>query len=165
MFGQVAPGVISYCGANSLYPTYGYFYTYIWPFVTVLTVNIIPAMLMTLFLIGIILSLRSRQNRIQPLRQSNLSRHENRHAPFLQREMFLLMIATVMLFFCTTFPNGLFRITLSTTSLYESFSYSLFITSIFEILALCNHSLNFYLHCLTSKLFRREFFQCFVRRH
>jgi hypothetical protein len=57
MFGQIAPGVTTHCGANILYPTYSYFYEKIWP-----TMTIIPASCMLGFVIAIAINVKNSRN-------------------------------------------------------------------------------------------------------
>ncbi|CAF4526704.1 unnamed protein product [Rotaria sp. Silwood2] len=160
MFGQIAPEIKTNCGANSRYPNYSYFYIEIWPIITLLTVSIIPASFMIFFLIGITINVHTRQNRIIPVRQTNVNQHERRHTRFLQRQMLILMLATLMLFFLTTLPVALLHFAISTLKIPQSFSFSLLLISVFEFITVSYYSLNFYLHCLTSKLFRKVFFKC-----
>ncbi|CAF1021296.1 unnamed protein product [Rotaria sordida] len=159
MFGQTAPGVTTICGADNRYPIYSYFYTEIWPIISLLTITVIPAICMLFFLIAITINVQTSRNRIIPIQQTNLNRHEQRRARFLQRQMFILMFVTLMVFFLTTFPVALMRFILSNSNIQQSFSFSLLLLSILEVITLSNYSLNFYLHCLTSKLFRKEFFK------
>ncbi|CAF1255004.1 unnamed protein product [Rotaria sp. Silwood1] len=160
MFGQIAPGVTTMCGANSRYPNYSYFYEKIWPIITLLTITIIPASCMIFFFIAITINVLTHHNRIIPIGQTNVNRREKRRARFLHRQMLILMLVTWILFSLTTLPATLFRFIISTLNVQQSFSFSLLLTSIFEFITLSNYSLNFYLHCLTSKLFRKEFFKC-----
>ena len=160
MFGQIAPGVTSTCGANRLYSTYTYFYTEFWPIITTLSVSIIPASCMIGFLIAITINITNRHNRINPVQQPTINRHEKRRARFLHRQMLILMLVTLALFFITTLPIALFRFASSTIGIQQSFSFSLLLVAIFGFITTANYSLNFYLHSLTSKLFRKEFLKC-----
>ncbi|UJR09875.1 hypothetical protein I4U23_014097 [Adineta vaga] len=161
MFGQIAPGVTTTCGANRLYSTYSYFYTYFWPSITTFSVTIIPACCIIILLIAIRREITARRNRVLPITQSIVNQQERRRARYLHRQMLILMFATLTLFFFTTIPVGLFRLALSTFNIQQSFSFSLLLASIFGLIITINYALNFYLHCLTSKLFRKEFFKCF----
>ncbi|CAF3645710.1 unnamed protein product [Rotaria sp. Silwood1] len=161
MFGQIAPGITTNCGPDSRYPNYTYFYNTICPVITVLTVTIIPASFMLFCLIAIIINVQTRRNRVIAIEQTNGNQQERRRAHFLQRQMFILMLAALMLFFLTTCPIALFYFVISTLNIQQSFSFTLMLISILNFVTLLNYSLNFYLHCLTSKLFRKEFFQYF----
>jgi hypothetical protein len=157
MFGQIAPGVTTTCGANRLYPTYSYFYTEFWPTITTLTVTIIPACCMIFCLVAITISIKNRRNRIMPIQQTNINQHERRRSHFLHRQMLILMLVALILFFVTTIPVALFHMVSSTLGIPQSFSLSLLLQAVFGFILVLNYSLNFYLHCLTSKLFRKEF--------
>jgi len=157
MFGQIAPGVTTTCGANILYPTYSYFYVEIWPSITILSVTIIPVCCMIFCLVAIALQIRNRRNRIIPIQQTNISDHEKRRSRFLHRQMLILMSVTLIIFFVTTIPVALFRFSMSTLGIQQSFSLSLLLAAIFGLITASNYAVNFYFHCLTSKLFRKEF--------
>ncbi|CAF1052713.1 unnamed protein product [Rotaria sp. Silwood1] len=157
MFGQIAPGITTYCGADKRYLSYSYFYNEIFPVITILIINIIPASCMIFFLVGITINIHKHRNRIVPLRQINLNQQEKRRARFLHRQMLILMIVTLMLFFLTTFPVALLEFTISTLHIQVSFAFYLLLISILDFITILNYSLNFYFHCLTSKLFRKEF--------
>ena len=157
MFGQIAPGVTTTCGANSLYSTYTYFYVEFWPAITTLTVTIIPACCMIFCLVAIAISIKNRRNRLLPIQQTNINQHERRRSRFLHRQMLILMLVTLIVFFVTTIPIALFRLASSTLDIQQSFSLSLLLTAVLGCITTLNYSVNFYLHCLTSKLFRKEF--------
>ena len=70
------------------------------------------------------------------------------------------MSITLIFFFLTTFSVVIFRFATSTLNIQQSFSLSLLLNAIFGRIILANYSLNFYLHCLTSKLFQPEFLKC-----
>jgi hypothetical protein len=65
MFGQIGPGVTTTCGANSLYPTYKYFYVEVWPIITTLTITIIPASCMIFFVIAITINVKHSRDGIK----------------------------------------------------------------------------------------------------
>ena len=159
MFGQIAPGVKTNCGANILYPAYTYFSDNIWPTMTLLSTIIIPASCILCFVIAIGINVKNSRNRIVPIQEGNM--HEKRRARFLHRQMMILMLATLILFFLTTFPVAILRFAISTLNIQLSFSLNIMLLSIFGLITEANYSLNFYLHCLTSKLFRKEFFKSF----
>ncbi|CAF2688650.1 unnamed protein product [Rotaria sp. Silwood2] len=161
MFGQIAPGVTTNCGPDSRYPSYTYFYNTIWPVISLLTVTIIPASCMVFCLIAITINVKTHRNRVIAIGQTNENQQDRRRAHFLHRQMLILMLATLMLFFLTTCPIALLNFAIATLNIQQSFSFKLMLISILDFITLLNYSLNFYLHSLTSKLFRREFFQYF----
>ena len=154
LFGPIPPGSAGPCGPNQYYPPYVYFYTDYWPVITMVTVTLLPAALMVFFLLGIIIKIQAARRRIVPLQ---LTTHEKRRSRFIHRQMFILMIVTLILFFISTLPVALFRFILSTAGVKQAFSISLLLAGVFGVITTSNNALNFYLHSLTSKLFRREF--------
>ena len=160
MFGQVAPGITTNCGANRLYPSYVYFFTNIWPTITILTITILPSACMVGFLLAIAINVKNSRNRVIDAEHTG-QQHEKGRVRFLHQQMLILMLMTVVLFFLTTFPVAIFRFTITTARVQQSFSLSLLLASIFIVITVSNYSLNFYLHSLTSKLFRREFLNTF----
>ena len=160
MFGRSVPGSATVCGATRFYPEYSYFYVQIWPTLTILTVTILPASLMLAFVIAIGMNVKHSRNRVIALEQAG-TQHERRRARFLHRQMLILMLVTVILFFVSTLPVAVFRFAVSTLGIQHSFAFNLLLAAVLGLITTANYSLNFYLHCLTSKLFRREFFKVF----
>ena len=160
LFGYEQLGVTGICGASYRYPWYVRFFEQHWPIVTILTVTVLPACSMMLCLAGITINTRRQRNRIQPV--SSTIQHQRR-SHFLDRQMFILMLANLTLFFITTLPNSLFRFAISTLRVKQPFAINLLLTAIFSLIDTLNYSLNFYLHCLTSKLFRKEFLRWSLR--
>ena len=101
--------------------------------------------------------MKNSRNRVVAIQQTNGSPHEHRRTRFLQQQMLILMFTTLILFFITTFPVAIFRFAMSTLGVQQSFSLSLLLAAIFGVITASNYAFNFYLHCLTSKLFRKEF--------
>jgi len=75
MFGQIAPGITTTCGANQLYPTYTYFYVEFWPTITILSVTIIPASCILGFILAITINVKNSRNRIIAIQQINTNQH------------------------------------------------------------------------------------------
>lgn len=160
MFGQIAPGVTTMCSASRFYPSYVFFYNNIWPTITILTVTILPGSCMLIFVVAITINVTKSRNRVVAV-ENPAQQHAARRARFLHRQMLILMLITVILFFLTTFPVAVLRFSLSTLGVQQSFALSLLLISIFSLITTANYALNFYLHCLTSKLFRKEFCKLF----
>ena len=160
IFGQIAPGVTTMCGASRFHPSYVFFYNNIWPTITILTVTILPGSCMLIFVLAIAINVKNSRNRVVAV-DNPAQQHEKRRARFLHRQMLILMLITVIMFFLTTFPVAVFRFAFSTLQVQQSFALSLLLASIFSLITTANYSLNFYLHCLTSKLFRKEFSKIF----
>lgn len=162
MFGQSAPGVTTSCNANDAYPTYVYFYSRIWPVMTTFSVTIVPASCMVFSLVGIAVSIKTRRNRILPASQRTATHVEKHRARYLHRQMLILMFVTLALFFFTTLPAALYRFVTSTLGVQQPFAFKVFLSAILAILTTSNYTLNFYLHSLTSTLFRKEFVKCLL---
>ena len=161
LFGPIAAGVTANCGANPSYSSYAYFYQEVWPMVTTLTVTVIPSIVMLVLLIATIINIQTPRKRILPASRRNSNAYEKRRSRFIHRQMFILMTVTLILFFVTTLPGALFRFVISTLKVQQPFSLSWLLSAVFRLLSLSNYSLNFYLHCLTSKFFRKQFTQLF----
>jgi hypothetical protein len=157
MFGSTAAGTASTCSAIKYYTTYTYFFEQYWPIIAAMTVSMIPACLMIAFLVGIVVNIHTRRNRLLPTQQTNVQSHEKHRTHFIHRQMLILMLATIVLFFFTTQPVALYRFLSATLKMQPTFSVNLLLTSIFGMITASNYALNFYLHCLTSTLFRKEF--------
>ena len=143
--------ITSRCGPNRTNPTsYSIFYYNTWPILQLIFTYVLPSICMSLFLIGVYSKMRQQQT----VAVASLRREKQ------QRQMLILMISSVVWFIICTLPYGTFRIILqripstSTTSL---------VSNILNILRNMNYCFNFYLHCLTSQLFRSTFIQQFKR--
>lgn len=158
MFGKAAgTSASTTCGSTTLNTTYSYFYTDFWPIITLVTVTVLPAICMLIFVIAIGINVRTSRNRVVELQETNLNSHERRRNQFLQRQMLILMFTTLFLFFFTTCPVALFRSAMSTFNIQTPYSLSLLLAAIFGLITTANYAFNFYIHCLSSKLFRKEF--------
>ena len=158
LFGPVVTGPSgSSCGANRLYPTYVYFYSAIWPVVSITTVTFMPATMMILFVTAITINIQTRRNRVAPVQQNQSNGQSTRQTNFVQRQMFIMMMMTLVLFFVASLPVALYRFVASSLGFRQSAAISLVLTSTLGMITASNYALNFYLHCLTSKLYRKEF--------
>ncbi|CAF1453919.1 unnamed protein product [Didymodactylos carnosus] len=123
---------------------------------------------MILSIIGIALGIRSRQHRIQPVVGSTRQeKHQAKKFSFVQKQMFILMAASVAIFIFTTLPISLYEAIVPTLTTSSSFGLVILLTAVFDLITKINYSTTFYLHSLTSKLFREEFLKvihCFTRR-
>ena len=156
--GSVESGV---CGGNTKFPAYVIFYQQYWPLLTTILVTVLPALMMIIFLLAIFLQIRTRQNRVLPQTSITENPREKRRNRFIHRQMFIMMLMTIALFFVTTLPEALFRFLIGTMKIPLPYSLSLLLTAIFGMISTLNYALNFYLHCLTSRLYRKEFFAVF----
>ena len=147
----------SSCGPNGFYSTYVYFYNNIWPVVSIMTVTILPATVMLLCLSGTIIGIRTTRNRIAPVQPTQSNCHNTSQMNFIHRQMFIMMMMTLILFFIASLPTALYRFIVASLGVRQMPTLSLLLTSIFGTITASNYALNFYLHCLTSKLYRKEF--------
>ncbi|CAF1384876.1 unnamed protein product [Didymodactylos carnosus] len=123
---------------------------------------------MILSIIGIAVSIRSRQHRIQPVVSSTRQeKHQAKKFNFVQKQMIMLMAASVAIFTFTALPISIYQIIVPTLTTSSSIGLVILLTAVFDLFTKLNYSTSFYLHTLTSKLFREEFFRvihCFTRR-
>lgn len=157
LFGAFAGGTAGACGPNPSFQFYAYFFSKFWPIFTIMTVTIIPASAMIVFLLAIIIKVRAQQSRIDPIQQRPPHVQDNRRQHFIHRQMFILMSVEIILFLGTSLPVSLLRFTISTLRVHQSVPLSLLLAAIFGLISLFNYSFSFYLHCLTSRMFRKEF--------
>ncbi|CAF2411413.1 unnamed protein product [Rotaria sp. Silwood2] len=136
---------------------YGIFYYFTWSALQIWINILVPALLMIACLIAV----------YRKVRNVALVRRNQQ----LQKQMLLLMLSKVILFLICTLPYGIYRM----FSIYSSFQQNtteyftfLIVTAILTIFLNANFSLAFYIHCLTSTLFRQTFFStiknCIRRR-
>ena len=135
------------CGPMRSPPTdYSTFYYNIWPTLQLIVTYVLPSICMIFILIGIYTKMRERQAVV-----AGVTRREKQ-----QRQMLILMISSVAWFVICTLPCGIFRIVTQRSGITPS---TLLITDILEIFRNMNYCYNFYIHCLTSQLFRKTFIQ------
>ncbi|CAF1452330.1 unnamed protein product [Adineta steineri] len=93
------------------------------------------------------------------LRQKQKLNRGNRRRTFVDRQMLIIMLTSILLFFTTQIPLSLFNILLSPVLQSRlTQTQALELTSIFNFIASINFGTTFYVHCLTSGLFRKEFY-------
>ncbi|CAF3414324.1 unnamed protein product [Rotaria sp. Silwood1] len=136
---------------------YGTFYYFTWPALQIWINILVPALLMIVCLIAV----------YRKVRNVVMVRHNQQ----LQKQMLVLMLSRIILFLICTLPYGIYRM-FTIYLAYEQntteyFTY-LIVIAILTIFLNANFSLAFYIHCLTSTLFRRTFFntikKCIQRR-
>ncbi|CAF1033817.1 unnamed protein product [Rotaria sordida] len=126
---------------------YGIFYYFTWPVLQIWINILIPALLMIACLIIV----------YQKVRSVAMVRHNQQ----LQNQMILLMLSKIILFLICTLPYGTYRmLTIYLVDEQNVTKYYTFfiITAVLTIFLNANFSLAFYIHCLTSTLFRQTFF-------
>ncbi|CAF0917633.1 unnamed protein product [Adineta steineri] len=147
----VVPGSTACAIGSSASATYQYFYSNIWPILLTSLQIILPTIFLLTLSINIFIRLRRQQQQQQRLKQGRRA--------FLDRQMLIIMLTSIFLFFITQIPLSLFNILmiyvlrprLSLQQQLEFNTISIFLASI-------NYSASFYIHCLSSRLFRTEFF-------
>jgi hypothetical protein len=80
----------------------------------------------------------------------------------IERQMIFMMMASVMVFLLTTLPYSIYEILMGQVFInYDNFlsdnQYYMFIHRMIGHLNSSHFASNFYLHCLTSRVFRTEF--------
>ncbi|CAF1455774.1 unnamed protein product [Adineta ricciae] len=136
------------------------FYYETWPVVQLSISCLVPAGLILVFIVDMFIKIRL-QKRIVHQHINNQNRNQTvRHNNRLQNQLFIIMLSNVIIFFITTVQIGIYRF-LYWRTLSSSIGLDIrFFTNLTVILSWVlgiNYSINFYVHCLTSTLFRREF--------
>ncbi|CAF0880273.1 unnamed protein product [Adineta steineri] len=159
LYGMLIPGfAMIACGPTIYSGTYFIFYFLTWSIIQILIISLIPVVLMLIFLTDIYINIQARKRAvIQPTNGSH-DHHRSQHQKNLQRQMFILMLTSIGIFLTTTLPVATYKITSARQSNIS--------TSIMQVAGVwiglgwfqsLNYALNFYSHCLTSTLFRKEF--------
>jgi len=82
-----------------------------------------------------------RRLRLQQRQKQKLNQNQNRRRAFVDRQMLIIMLASISLFFCTQIPLGLFNILLSPVLRYQlTQTVALELTTLFNFIASINYS-------------------------
>ncbi|CAF4254849.1 unnamed protein product [Rotaria sp. Silwood2] len=156
----VVPGAIACAPGPMSNPTYQYFYMEIWPFLITSLQIILPTILLLIFSIKIFLELRRQQQKKHQLKQGH-------RRTFLDRQILIIMLTSIFLFFVTQIPLSLFYILMSSVLRNElGLEQLLQLNTIVTFVASINYAASFYIHCLSSRLFREECFNVIhCKRH
>ncbi|CAF1003366.1 unnamed protein product [Adineta steineri] len=158
LFGKFFPGVATAaCGPIKYWIPYAHFFFVQWPFIQVFFICLIPVTLMLLGSIDIHRTIQKTKSRIQTVA---MNQPQQLRQARLHRQMLILMIYSIMIFVVTTLPVSIHQIVaafefLANTAIDENRIVN--DTAILTVLLSLNYAINFYVHCLTSKLFRDEF--------
>lgn len=126
--------------------SYSIFYFNIWFLLQLIITYFIPSCLMIIFVISIHCKIRLQRNLVV-----GVTRREK-----IQRQMLILMLSSIVCFIICTIPYSINRILYQRTGVTTSTITAIAIlTAIFNM----NYCLNFYIHCLTSKLLRQTFIE------
>jgi hypothetical protein len=167
------------------YPKYYYFYKIIWPKIDMIIFCFLPACIMILCNVRIIYILRRQRHHFekqgnpnehvkvvnieQTLNGTMFMRRSPSHRKSIERQMSLMMSACVIVFLSTTVPVTIYLILLEQVILkYPNFArdnaYYVFVFRMLRALMYVHFACNFYLYCLTSRIFRGEFIQTITCR-
>lgn len=114
---------------------------------------------MLVLVIDTIIKIQSRKRTVTQATQNIFANQSNQRQNQLQKQMFILMFVSICVFFLTNLPLTLYKIIASQLSKNleaEAITLSINWTALGWIQSL-NYAVNFYVHCLTSTLFRKEF--------
>ncbi|CAF1098929.1 unnamed protein product [Didymodactylos carnosus] len=185
MFGAFVPGLTILCAPNNVHRVYPYydFYTKYWQIIRALISIIIPAILMVLALGDMFVNIYKRRRSLLGQRTNEgLTVHSIRNtltmnnimdttkikqSSFIQKQMFILMLSSIIVFLVTTLPMATYYIIVyqPAVSLDRSITNVVLMLCLFTFTLNINYAINFYIHCLTSKLFRKEFISIMFRKH
>ncbi|CAF1171396.1 unnamed protein product [Adineta ricciae] len=133
------------CGPSRINTTnYAVFYYTTWTFLQICINILLPALCMILSAMVI----------CQKVQHIVVTRRKQQ----FQKQMLLLMFSKIVLFLICTLPYGAYRMaTIASIDPNSPVEYEKFllITAILTIFLNANYSLTFYVHCLTSSLFRK----------
>jgi len=162
------------------YPNYYYFYKIIWPKIDMIVFCFLPACIMILCNVRIIYILRRQRQHFEKLGSQNGQvkitniqqtlngtvpiKRSPSHRKAIERQMSLMMSSCVIVFLVTTVPITIYLIFLEQVIVkYPNFvkdhAYYVFIFRMLRALMYIHFGCNFYLYCLTSRIFRGEFIQ------
>ncbi len=160
------------------YPNYFYFYKIIWPKIDAIIFCFLPACIMISCNVNIIYLLkRQRRHMENPSNDDNeiiniqptLKKANFTHRKAIERQMSLMMAACVIVFLFTTVPVTVYLILLEQViiknpNLARDNAFFMFIFRMLRALMYSHFGSNFYLYCLTSRIFRTEFFETITCR-
>ncbi|CAF1683430.1 unnamed protein product [Adineta ricciae] len=171
------------------YPRYYYFLKIIWPKIDMLVFCFLPAFVMILCNAKIICLLKQQRRHLE---NKNSTRRQDAPKPCvsihqtlsgvalmrnstainrkaLERQMSLMMAARVIVFLCTTVPVTIYllileRVIMKIPNFARDNPFWTFLFRILRSLMYVHFGSNFYLYCLTSRIFRAEFIQAITCR-
>lgn len=179
----------AHCLENRLeYPNYYYFYKIIWPKIDMIVFCFLPACIMVFCNVSIIYLLKRQRHHFEQSSYqshqdsphallstdahqtfvdsstSERKRSSTGHRKALERQMSLMMAACVIAFLCTTVPVTIYLILLEHVIIKNPHfardnAFFIFIFRMLRALMYTHFGSNFYLYCLTSRIFRTEFTQ------
>jgi hypothetical protein len=167
------------------YPTYYYFYKIIWPKIDMIIFCFLPACIMILCNVRIIYIFKRQRHLFEnhgsqneQVKILNIEQTLNgcipvrklpSHRKSIERQMSLMMSSCVIVFLSTTVPVTIYLLLLEQVIVnYPNFArdniYYVFIFRMLRALMYIHFGCNFYLYCLTSRIFRGEFIRAITCR-
>jgi TRAP-type C4-dicarboxylate transport system permease large subunit len=153
-YGQLPAGIMTVCGPKPTNTIYNTFVRQIWPIIFSCIQTVLPVILLVILSIDTF-------HRLARQTVTQNTQHVRRRTQ-LDNQILLIMLATIIMFVATNLPLGLFNILM--TPVLRQFMNQiqlLQLSSIFTFIASINYALDFYIHCLTSRLFRQELLHIF----
>jgi hypothetical protein len=170
------------------YPNYYYFYKIIWPKIDMIIFCFLPACIMIICNVNIIYLLKKQRrhlektkdngkkiinssiniqqtlNGVVPIKKTSIT-----HRKAIERQMSLMMAACVIVFICTTVPVTIYLLLLEqfiikNPNFARNNAFFIFIFRMLRALMYIHFGSNFYLYCLTSRIFRTEFIETITCR-
>ncbi|CAF0920528.1 unnamed protein product [Adineta ricciae] len=150
-FIEVVAGAAVCSSSRTSNPSYEYFYSTIWPILITILQIVLPTILLLAFSISLFVELRRQQQQKSQMKRGRRI--------FIDRQILLIMISSIFLFFITQIPLSLFYILMtyilrSKLTLEQLVQFNNFAVLVASI----NYAASFYIHCLSSRLFRQEFY-------
>lgn len=143
----------SICGpSRSSQTTYSFFFYNIWSLLQLIVTYFIPSCLMLACILGLHKKMRGQRNLAV-----TSTRRERLHL-----QMLILMLASVVFFVICILP---YSIHLAISLRLESTSTSVITNYVLQLFLKMNYSCNFYVHCLSSGLFRKTFLEQLKRMY
>ncbi|CAF1185345.1 unnamed protein product [Adineta ricciae] len=167
LVGTIYPGVaLLACGPATW--DYLYFYYITWTVIQVFINCLVPVIVMLFFLIDMFIRIRAQKRnagqQIEVQSRGRISNPAVRRNNRLQTQLFVMMLSSIAIFLATNLPVAVYRTVFPRQVLnipITEYSSVAKLSAIFQVIWSVNYTINFYIHCLTSTLFRREFRKCF----
>ncbi|UJR18866.1 hypothetical protein I4U23_021994 [Adineta vaga] len=131
---------------------YVFFFRQVWSILLPCLQTVFPTFVLLIVTIDMFIRLRLQEKRRQQL-------NRGRRRAFVDRQMLIIMLTSIFFFFSTQIPLSLFNILLTPILRFQlSMTQVVQMTSILTFVSSGNYATTFYVHCLTSGLFRQEFY-------
>ena len=121
-------------------------------------VKLIPCFMLTILTLLLIVAMHRAHKRRMALKNQGRKAESDKHGEHNRTTFMLLTV--VVLFLITEMPQGIFTIMVSSVEGFQAQYYEP-LGDLFDVVALCNNSVNFVLYCSMSTQFRKTFFDTF----